>query len=127
MARGFVAIALAVLVSVLCVLGDNVYPAPPATFEAAKYTKWDVLRKSGDSRRATIDVQFTAADGTADSITMIRLDLVGDPKARGFAHGALLAKEIAEFAGPALDKFVVQSIMNESFDKVRFVLAEFSQ
>jgi len=111
---------LSVLATVALVVAQNTYPEPPATFEASKYTKWD-LRKVGESRRGEIDVEFTAADGTPDFVRMIRLDLVGDSKTRGIAHGALLAKEIAMFAGPELDKFVVQSIMNESFDKVSLV------
>lgn len=115
MARVFLLSLLLVLVTVAWC--DD-YPAPPATFEASKYTTFAPKEVKG-SRRADINVQFTAADGSSDSVKMIRVDLVGTPYERGYAHGSLLTSEIAEFAGPALDKFVVQEVMNLSFEKVR--------
>jgi hypothetical protein len=36
---------------------------------------------------------------------MTRIDLVGDAKERGFAHGALMAKEIFEFVRVKLPVF----------------------
>lgn len=70
---------------------------PGATYEASDHTKWNRLRKVGDSHRAEISVPFVNIDGNDDSIDLIRLDLVGDGYTRGFAHGSLLVKEIIEF------------------------------
>ena len=93
------------LAAAVHVLAD--YPAPPQTFDAHDYTKWsDVV--VGESKRAEIDINF---DG-GDYIKLYRLDLVGDAKARGFAHGSLLAKEIAEFCGPALDNFFSEMVLD---------------
>lgn len=95
-----VATLCVVLHVIVVVLGQSVYPDPPQSFEAAKYTNWQDGDVAG-SRRGTIDINF---DGD-DYIKMYLLDLVGDAKQRGFAHGKLLAKEIAAFTGPALDDF----------------------
>ncbi len=67
------------------------YAEPPPTFEAAQYTVWDKLTIKG-SRKGTIHIPFTGADGQPDSVSMTRLDLVGDSHARGYAHGYLMAK-----------------------------------
>lgn len=73
-----------------------VYPDPPPTFEASKYTTWDELTVKGSSK-AKINVEFTGADGSPDSISMTQLDLVGDDYQRGYAHGYLLAHGISYF------------------------------
>lgn len=67
------------------------YPTPGATFAAKDYTVWQ-RRKVQNSRRADVTVNFKAADGSDDSIHLFRLDMVGTPYERGFAHGALLTK-----------------------------------
>jgi hypothetical protein len=99
----------------VCTAAD--YPPAPQSFDAAKFTAWEKQEVAG-SRRANIDVSFTAADGSQDTIKMWRLDLVGDSHARGFAHGALLAKEVAFFIGPALDKYIINEVMGMHVDKV---------
>lgn len=81
-------------------LGQEGYPDPPPTFEASKYTSWAEGDVAG-SRKGTIDINF----GSDDYVKMFMLDLVGDAKQRGYAHGKLLAKEISTFIGPALDNF----------------------
>jgi hypothetical protein len=43
---------------------------------------------------------------------MTRLDLVGDAKTRGFAHGALLAEKIVEFVDVKLAKFYADEVLN---------------
>lgn len=93
----------------------NEYPAPPATFVASDFTSWQKREVAG-SRRAEVDVQFTAADGTADFVQLVRLDLVGDTKQRGFAHGALLADKIVSFAKVELDQFIRDEVRNYHFD-----------
>ncbi len=69
----------------------NVYPEPPPTLDPKPYTTWDKLSHKG-SRKGRISVPFTGSDGSADSVNMYRLDLVGDAKTRGYAHGYLMAK-----------------------------------
>lgn len=85
--------------------------AEPATYEAGDYTTWNRLRKVGDSKRGEIHVPLTTTDGSEDSIDMVRLDLVGDAYTRGYAHGALLTKEIVEFTGPQLDFYFAEEIL----------------
>lgn len=97
----FLTVVLGVLA---CAFAATVYPDPPATFAASKYTTW-LKTKVGDSKRGEIDIQFQDAAGNPDYIKMVRLDLNGDAKTRGFAHGALLAEEIKEFVGPKLSSF----------------------
>ena len=71
------------------------YDAPPEIFEATEYT---TLRDNfGDSQSYDINVPFVNEQGEEDSVSMKRIDLVGDEYTRGLAHGALLAKEIVEF------------------------------
>eukprot|EP00605_Chrysophyceae_sp_TOSAG23-4_P002433 GSChrysophyteH1.ASY1.ANO1.2692.1 assembled CDS len=97
---------LLVLLSVLAVAFANAdYPEPPQTFTASKYTTWD-SENVANSRRSVIDIQFKDANGKDDFVKMERLDLVGTAKERGFAHGALIAKEIVDFTGPQLDKYI---------------------
>eukprot|EP01040_Poterioochromonas_malhamensis_P020470 gene20470-24437_t len=87
------------------------YPTPGATFAAKDYTVWQ-HRKVQNSRRADVTVNFKAADGSDDYIHLFRLDMVGNPYERGFAHGALLTKEIVEFTGPVLDKYYADEVLS---------------
>ena len=75
--------------------GAFAYDSPPEIFQASQFTKW--TKSFEKSRLAEIEVPFVASDGSADSVFMKRLDIIGDEYTRGKAHGALLAKEIAEF------------------------------
>jgi hypothetical protein len=68
------------------------YSEPPATFEASSFTTWDKIKIKG-SRRGEISIPVSEDD----IITMVRLDLVGDSRTRGYAHGALLAPGMSEF------------------------------
>lgn len=99
------------LLAVLAVaFAQTEFPEPPPTFQAAEFTKWDEDFTVAKSRRSTIDVRFTAADGSPDAIQMKRLDLVGDAKERGFAHGALLADDIVDFTGKKLDDYIASMV-----------------
>jgi hypothetical protein len=64
------------------------------------------------SRRADINVPFVNNDGDDDNIHLIRLDLIGSSYDRGYAHGALLTKEIVEFVGPKLSRFFMDEVAN---------------
>ena len=86
----FAVFILSALFSCMAVMAIE-YAAPGPTFEASKYTKWDKQTVKG-SRKGKIYVPFKADDGSDDFVSVIRLDLVGDSQARGFAHGALLYK-----------------------------------
>lgn len=86
-----------IVAALLCVVAAASYPPPPPTFQAADWTTWQPTAVNG-SRRANVAVKFAAPDGTADVINLIRLDLLGDSFARGFAHGSLIANEIVQFA-----------------------------
>lgn len=88
------------------------YPAPPATYEASSFTKWDGTISVDGSKRGMINVQFQDAEGNDDYINVFRVDLVGDSQQRGFAHGALLAKEIREFTTVQLDKYIASMVMD---------------
>lgn len=90
------------------------YATPPPTFEANLYTEWhDSHSDLKGSRRANIKVPFTNDSGESDSVDIIRVDLVGDESyQRGYAHGYLLAGEIIEFSGPALDKFYMDLVLD---------------
>jgi hypothetical protein len=86
------AITFLCLIGVLAAFAAKIeYPTPGATYEAKEFTSW-VKRPAGKSRRGDIHVGFTATDGSDDFVDMIRLDLVGGPYDRGFAHGSLLSK-----------------------------------
>jgi len=102
----FLALVLGVLA---CAFAANTYPAPPVTFAASKYTTW-LKTKVGDSKRGEIDIQFQDSSGNPDYVKMVRLDLNGDAKTRGFAHGALLTAEIKDFTGPALNSFLREMV-----------------
>lgn len=87
------------------------YKTPPPTLDPKPYTEW--VRTNGASRMGLIDVPFTNQDdGTIDNVHLYRLDLVGNAQERGFAHGALLAKEIVYFADVALSKYAIDAIMD---------------
>lgn len=76
---------------VVAVVSATTYPVAPPTFEAKSFTTWQkkLVQKS---RRADIQVDFKADDGSDDYVTMTRLDLVGNVYERGYAHGYLMAK-----------------------------------
>lgn len=59
-----------------------------------------------------INAPFTNADGSEDAVNMYRLDLVGNTYDRGFAHGALLAKEIAYFTEVGLNKYYMDMVLD---------------
>lgn len=84
--------SFAILGCFLCAsAGAAVYPAPNPTFDASSFTTW-TGESVGKSRRANVYVPFTAADGSADMISVMQLDLVGNDYERGYAHGYLMAK-----------------------------------
>ena len=88
--------------------------ALPSSYKASDYTTFDRRSVSG-SRRAQISIPVDAA--ADDVIDMVRLDLVGDAKARGFAQGALITAEIENFMGPALDKYFVDEVISLDISK----------
>lgn len=102
-------IVLLALVAYLAAATD--FPTPAATFEAKDYTVWQ-RRKVQNSRLADVTVNFKNADGLDDSVHLFRLDMVGTPYERGFAHGALLTKEIIEFTGPVMDKYYADEVLS---------------
>lgn len=69
------------------------YPTPPPTFQAKEFTHWS-LKRAGKSRRADINIDFKAEDGSDDYIHLYRLDLQGTAYERGYGHGYLMAKGI---------------------------------
>jgi hypothetical protein len=82
-----------VLLSALAAIGGIAatdYPAPNPTYNAIDFTKWS--KTVQQSKKAKINVPFTAADGSTDMIDIFRLDLVGTDYERGYAHGYLMAK-----------------------------------
>lgn len=83
-------------VLILCSLSTVTgYANPPQAFEASEYTTW--LKNFEASRLAEINVPFIDINGLPDTVSLKRLDLVGDEYNRGLAHGALMAMEILEF------------------------------
>jgi hypothetical protein len=97
-------------------LSQNVYPEPPPTFQAKEFTTWN-NKKVGNSRRGEIHIPFTnPTDGSNDFVSMTRVDLLGNAYDRGFAHGALLTKEIIEFAVVKLDKYFMDEVLNIEID-----------
>jgi len=79
------------------------YPTPQGTYDAKSFTTWDKIHVKG-SRRGNIYVPV----GSDDFVSMTRLDLVGNSYDRGYAHGALLAKELVVFLGPKMDQYLMQ-------------------
>jgi hypothetical protein len=67
------------------------YPPANPTFDATSFTSW-TDEEVRSSRKAKVYVPFTAADGSSDMVSVLRLDLVGNDYERGYAHGHLLAK-----------------------------------
>lgn len=106
----FAAIILAAVAVLNCAVATE-YQTPPPTFEAKQYTVWSG-KTINNSKRGEIYVPFTAADGSSDMVSVLRVDLVGDNKQRGYAHGYLLAKEIVEFTGPKLDKYFSDMVLD---------------
>lgn len=101
----------AIFTGALSLLGTalaTVYPTPPDVLYPT--TTW--VKKSGKSKMGHINAPFTAADGSSDNVHMYRLDLVGTDYERGYAHGALLSKEILEFVEIALPKYYIAAVMN---------------
>jgi len=94
------------------------YPEAPAIFDAIPHTTWG--RRHEKSRVGEILVPFTAEDGSADQIKMIRLDLVGDAKTRGYAHGFLLSTEILKFVNVDLNKYFADMVLNLNFDTSQY-------
>ena len=94
----------------LCVHGDDTFPAVQKFFQASEYTKFDDSMDVAGSRRGMINVDFKDENGNDDYINLFRVDLIGTNQQRGFAHGALLAHEIRDFAVVALDKYLIQMI-----------------
>lgn len=92
----------------------SMYPPAQPTYDAIKYTS--VEQVINDSKRSLISVAFNATDTTAsntntDYITMTRLDLVGNSKERGYAHGYLLTKKIVDFFAQ-MDEFYVKTVLS---------------
>ena len=60
-----------------------------------------------------IDIPFLNENGEEDNVHMYRLDMVGDTDYdRGFAHGALMRKEIIEFIEIALPQYYIEIIFS---------------
>jgi len=104
-----------VFLALIAVVAATTYPEAPPIFEALPHTTWRKLRHE-QSRVGDIQIPFTGEDGSADQVSMIRLDLVGDAKARGFAHGFLLSKEILKFVQVDLNKYFADMVLNMNFD-----------
>lgn len=107
-------VLLALLAAVLSVAtslaqGNNKYPAPQPTFDADAYTTWHKL-PAKKSRRADVQVRFQDAQGQEDYINLFRLDLVGDAYERGYAHGHLMSREIAQFMWK-MDEYYAKAIL----------------
>lgn len=98
----------------LALLGAGVtatdYPAPPQILDPSTGTQW--VKTVADSRKAMVDVPFVDETGAGDSVHCYRLDLVGSIHDRGFAQGALLAKEILDFVNIQLNKYYIDMVMN---------------
>lgn len=102
---------IVIIVAIICVACGE-YAEPPPTLDPQPHTTWSQV-KVGESRKADINIPFTATDGTSDFVAMLRLDLVADSGYdRGYAHGYLLANEIVEFAGPKLNQYYRDIVMD---------------
>jgi hypothetical protein len=82
--------ALLSLAALTSVVATDYPPAQP-TFDAKTYTTWE-RRGVANSKRGQVYVPFTADDGSSDYLSIFRLDLVGNDKERGYAHGYLMAR-----------------------------------
>lgn len=88
----------------------NEYQTPPQILDPSAGTTW--VQTVSNSRKALIDIPFVDESGNADNVHCYRLDLVGDVQERGFAHGALMAKEIVEFVDVKLNKYYMDMVLN---------------
>lgn len=86
------------------------YPEPPLILDPASGTKW--VDSSLNSRKALIDVPFVDQNGVDDSVHCYRLDLVGSIHDRGFAQGAMMAKEIVEFVDVKLNEYYINMVLD---------------
>ncbi|GMI01704.1 hypothetical protein TrVE_jg7174 [Triparma verrucosa] len=82
--------------------------AIPTTYSAADYTSWDSSDNIGSSKLGKINVPLD--DGS--SIDISRLDLVGSPRERGYAAGALLADDVIEFIDVKLNQYFSDELLN---------------
>jgi hypothetical protein len=98
-----------VLASINVVLSDGDFPEAQMSFEADRFSSFEDGDVHG-SRKGMINVNFKDAQGEDDYINLFRLDLIGTSKERGFAHGALLAKEITDFGITALNTYIEQMV-----------------
>lgn len=60
------------------------YENAPPIFDPKPFTTWS--RTSGKSKYAYMQVPFTNADGSSDSVNMYRVDLVGTTYERGISY-----------------------------------------
>lgn len=86
------------------------YPTPPQILDPSVGTSW--VQTVDQSRKALIDVPFVDETGATDNVHCYRLDLVGSVHDRGFAHGALMAKEIVQFVNVELNKYYIGMVMD---------------
>lgn len=77
--------------SAIAAVGGNQADVPPI-LDPAPYTAWTSTSSDGLSRRADVEVPFTNSTGSADFVTMLRVDLVGDAAQRGQAQGELVSQ-----------------------------------
>jgi hypothetical protein len=110
---------LIVVICLVCLVTSNAlsttYLTPPAMINPKDYTTWTTSYSK--SRMAKINAPFTNDQGEADTVHIYRLDLVGNQYERGFAHGAMMAKEIDFFVNVALPKYFISTIMDLDFSK----------
>mmetsp|Transcript_57634 Transcript_57634/g.125365 ORF Transcript_57634/g.125365 Transcript_57634/m.125365 type:complete len:462 (+) Transcript_57634:20-1405(+) len=86
------------------------YPEPPQILDPSVGTTW--VGSSLSSRKALVDVPFVDQNGEADNVHCYRLDLVGSIHDRGFAQGAMMAKEILEFVDVKLNQYYISMVMD---------------
>jgi hypothetical protein len=105
-------ILLCFLVALSCVsllfAASTEYPVPGATFDAKAFTTWSKIHSNG-SKKGEVNVPV---DSLGDYIKVLRLDLVGDAKARGIAHGSLMPLEVADFMAVQMNKYFASMVWN---------------
>mmetsp|Transcript_42422 Transcript_42422/g.92310 ORF Transcript_42422/g.92310 Transcript_42422/m.92310 type:complete len:460 (+) Transcript_42422:25-1404(+) len=84
------------------------YQEPPPILTSP--TEWTGSYEN--SRVGKISAAFTDSEGNQDSVNIYRLDLVGTTKERGFAYGAMMAKEIVRFIDVALNKYYMDMVLD---------------
>lgn len=89
------------------------YPEPPAILTPV--TEW--YDSYGASRVGKISAPFTGTDGADDYVNAYRLDLVGSTSERGEAFGALMAREIIEFADIKLAEYYMKAVLDLDFSQ----------